>query len=330
MTDEKIIGFIKGELSPEDKSNFLDWIDEMPENKEYYGKLRQLWNLAVLSGEYDISGNKNAYARVKRKISEKKQTDKTKSDIYRIALDVMKFAAVILITFGISRFVFNHPETESPVGYHHIEVPTGQRVKLSLSDGSTVWLNAGTKFTYPEKFSNADRMVSLNGEALFDVQHDEKHPFTVQTSTYSVKVLGTKFNVYAYDESSKLETTLFNGSIIMQKDNNIQNDITLYPGQQAVFDKNTTTMAVYSGMDTTEINSWIYGYHVFNKTPFRDMIERLSHYYEKKITVKLPEILDYECTGKFRHEESLEHILNVVKISKPFRYKETNKEIVIY
>jgi ferric-dicitrate binding protein FerR (iron transport regulator) len=116
----------------------------------------------------------------------------------------------------------------------------------------------------------------------------------------------------------------------MRKDNNVQNDIVLRPGQQAVFDKNRTAMAIYSGMDTTEINSWIYGCHVFNKTPFRDMIERLSHYYEKKITVTLPEILDYECTGKFRHEESLEHVLNVVKISKPFRYKEINNEIIIY
>ncbi len=329
MTDEKIIEFIKGKLPPEDKSKFLDWIDETPENKEYYGRLRQLWDLAALSGEYDTSGNKNAYARVKRKISEKKKTEVPKN-IYRIVLDVTKIAAVILITFGISRFVFNHSDTESPVGFHHIEVPTGQRVKLSLSDGSTVWLNAGTKFTYPDKFSNADRMVSLNGEALFDVHHNEKQPFVVQTSTYSIKVLGTKFNVYAYDESSKLETTLFNGSVLMQKDNNVQNDIILHPGQQAVFDKNGIAMTLYSGMDTTEINSWIYGYHVFNKTPFCDMIERLSHYYEKKITVKLPEILDYECTGKFRHEESLEHILDVVKISKPFRYKETNNEIVIY
>ena len=332
MIDENIIlKYIKGELTFSEKKDFLDWVDSSDANKEQYRQLRKLWDLSLLTGKYADKNHNKAYRQIQSQIKKAhnfKGIQQNKP--YRFFLKLIETAAIVIITLGISWYFFNRPDWEPPVAYHNIEVPTGQRVKLTLSDGSTVWLNAGTKFTYPDRFSVTERHVVLNGEAQFNIAHNEKHPFVVQTSTYSAKVLGTKFNVYAYDEASNFEATLFNGSVSLYNKNSTQKEILLQPGQQAVFDKKSIEMSIFYRTDTADIASWVDGYHVFNKTSFQDMVERLSHYYEKKITVQYPAILGYECTGKFRHDESLEHILNVVKISKPFKYKIIENEVIIY
>ncbi len=331
MTDEKILKYIKGDLSSDEKKLFLDWVNDSTENKEHYKQIRKLWDFSLLTTEPDACDHREAYGKIKSRIHSRGKKNKIDNgNHHRIVTDIMKAAAIIVVTFGIAWYMFNRPQPELPVAYNHIEVPTGQRVKLDLSDGSTIWLNAGTKFTYPDKFSKTERKVILDGEAQFNVKRSETHPFMVQTATYSVTALGTKFNVYAYDEASKFEATLLNGSVLLQKGNCPQNEIALRPGQQAVYDKNAKGVTVLNNVDTADISSWVKGYHCFNKATFRDMTERLSHYYEKKIIVKYPAILDYECTGKFRHEESLEHILNVVKISKPFKYKTSEDEVIIY
>lgn len=94
-------------------------------------------------------------------------------------------------------------------------MPAGQRAELTLSDGTKVWLNAKTTFSFPDHFDDHQRNVILDGEAYFDVAHNEKSPFVIQTEKYNVKVLGTEFNVRAYkeDEIYAFETALINGSV---------------------------------------------------------------------------------------------------------------------
>jgi transmembrane sensor len=94
-------------------------------------------------------------------------------------------------------------------------VPAGQRVQLVLADGTKVWLNSKTTFTYPAALSaDKNREVTLNGEAYFEVKKDAEHPFLVKTNTYDIQVFGTTFNVYAYDNADYFETSLINGSVL--------------------------------------------------------------------------------------------------------------------
>ena len=331
MTDETIIKYIKRELSPDEKKPFLDWVYESSENREYYRNLRNLRDSAALADSNE-RGDESKYNDIKTKINARRKS--RRNNVYRrIYSEAVKIAAAVAVAFAIFRLAFdNRPQTEDirRVAYNNIEVPAGQRVKLSLSDGSVVWLNAGSKFTYPGRFSDSSRSVMLDGEAQFSVKGNEKQPFTVQTSAYSVKVYGTKFNVYAYSELPVSEVTLLEGSISLQKGDDVEDRIMPEKGQRAVYDKNSDTFEIYDNVDTDDVTAWIDGYFCFKKTPFREMAERLSHYYEKKIIVKYPAILDYECTGRFRHHESLEHVLDVVKISKPFKYEMTGNEVIIY
>ena len=164
MTDQYIIKYIKGELTPCEKRDFLAWVDASPANKEHYRQLRKLWDLSLLTGKYADKENNKAYRQVQLHIKQARKFRSAQQNNPRFIMKLMETAAVVVITLGIAWYVFNRPEPELPVAYHNIEVPTGQRVKLTLSDGSTVWLNAGTKFTYPDRFSVTERHVKLNGE----------------------------------------------------------------------------------------------------------------------------------------------------------------------
>ena len=116
-----------------------------------------------------------------------------------------------------------------------ISVPTGQRVNIQLSDGTNVWLNSGSKMEYPAAFTKrkGKREVTLNGEGYFEVAKDAKRPFVVQTGKYDIEVLGTKFNVDAYNKASSFSTALMEGSIQISDKAEPTKKIILHPLQKA-------------------------------------------------------------------------------------------------
>ena len=96
---------------------------------------------------------------------------------------------------------------QTPIALQTITVPAGQRINITLADGTNVWLNARTTIQYPITFNEKERLVKLDGEAYFDVTKDKSKPFIVQTNNYNVEVLGTKFDVDSYSETEIFETT---------------------------------------------------------------------------------------------------------------------------
>nr|WP_286083552.1 FecR family protein [Parabacteroides goldsteinii] len=102
---------------------------------------------------------------------------------------------------------------QTPIALQTITVPAGQRINITLADGTNVWLNARTTIQYPITFNEKERLVKLDGEAYFDVTKDKSKPFIVQTNNYNVEVLGTKFDVDSYSETEIFETTLMEGSV---------------------------------------------------------------------------------------------------------------------
>lgn len=332
MDELKIIEYIKGETTPEEKKLFLDWIDESDDNRAHYRKIRELWDMSVITGEYKNISNEETYLKIRDKIEPVQHKPRRKL-LPRILINIGRVAAVAAITLLISYQYFKIQEDKKYPGVTTIEVPIGDRTKISLPDGSTVWLNSGTRISYPQKFTGNQRIVTLNGEAQFEVAKDEKKTFIVETNNHAIRVLGTVFNVYAYDNSNIFEATLTQGSITLEnKDGRIgeKGVLQLKPGQQAVFDKTTQKFHVHNISDTENASLWISGYYVFNKTKFSNMLERLSQYYGKEVVIRNPEIAEYECTGKFLQGQSLEHILEVASVSKPFKYTITEKEIIVY
>jgi transmembrane sensor len=315
------IKYFKGELTSQEEKDLLDWIDESEANHQEFFRERKLWDMILLN--------------VSDESSAKTGSDENRDNHFhpvrkRWLYEIGKIAAVFILAFGAGTW-FSSRQTTMPPAEHMntIEVPAGQRVHLVLSDGTKVWLNARTHFSFPDHFNMHNRTVQLDGEAMFDVAHNEKAPFLVNTSNYQVKVLGTQFNVFAYKNGNVFETTLIRGKVILTSNNDNTHSIELKPDQQLKYNIRDHKEELRE-VDAQARTTWVDGILSFNDQSFSSIAQRLERYYNVDIEVNYPELLDFRFTGKFRYSDSLPVILDVVKKYKSFRYIENGNKITVY
>lgn len=160
-----------------------------------------------------------------------------------------------------------------------LTTPRGGEFRITLEDGTEVWLNAASRLSYPETFDGQQRRVTLEGEAFFKVAKDSIKPFVVVSGNQEVRVYGTEFNVCAYSDEKDIRTTLVEGSISLRPINGNQSELMLTPGKQAIFDKEDETARVVS-VDTEVITSWRTGVFVFEGQTMEQIIHALSRWYD--------------------------------------------------
>lgn len=164
-----------------------------------------------------------------------------------------------------------------------VSVPRGKIYPIRLNDGTEVWLNAGSRMSFPNRFEGDTRTVMLEGEAYFKVARDEKRPFIVNTDQVSTHVLGTEFNVKAYP-GSESHVTLVKGSVKVEIPNT-QKEVLLYPGEDiACLENGTCTV---KQVDTEEYAQWLAGYFYFDNVHLKDILKELGYWYN--LTVELEE-----------------------------------------
>lgn len=164
--------------------------------------------------------------------------------------------------------------TSSVAVYNTLSNPRGSNViDVTLSDGSRVWLNAGSSITYPVAFINNDRKVTITGEAYFEITHDASKPFKVSKGEMEVTVLGTHFNVNAYDDEENIKVTLLEGSV------KVKNTI-IKPAQQAVV---ATDVKVINDVDVEQVMAWQRGLFEFNNTTLDVILRQVSRWYDLEI-----------------------------------------------
>lgn len=159
-------------------------------------------------------------------------------------------------------------------------IPYGNRSTINLADGTKVWLNAGSRLIYPSKFVDKTREVYLVGEAYFDVEKDEKKPFIVKTSSLSIKVLGTQFNISAYPEDNSIQTVLVEGSVeVIKADAGLfEKGVLLEPGQMALWNTKEKETKVYN-VDVDYYTLWTEGIFSFSNTDLNRIVKKLERYY---------------------------------------------------
>lgn len=166
--------------------------------------------------------------------------------------------------------------------YNTASNPRGSMVMdLELNDHSHVWLNAGSSIIYPVAFSGKDRKVSINGEAYFEVAHDARKPFIVEKGNTSVQVLGTHFDVRAYDNDAQLKVTLLQGKV---KVNTSTREQLLAPGEQAVVANDAISLNKNANMD--DVMAWKNGFTTFHDADLKDILRELEYWYD--ISTEMP------------------------------------------
>lgn len=171
---------------------------------------------------------------------------------------------------------------KNPV-YNMINIPRGGQYQLVLADGTKVWLNSASSLKYPIAFYGKERKVELSGEAYFEVAKNPHKPFTVSVNGVSVQVLGTHFNIMAYDDEKEITTTLLEGSVKLLHHGQ---QALLKPGQQGTLHDQQTAFNI-KNVDVEDAVAWKNGFFVFNDEDIQTIMKRISRWYD--VDVVFPE-----------------------------------------
>lgn len=195
-----------------------------------------------------------------------------------------------------------HPPT-AKLSYNQLCVPYGKRASLTLADGTSLWVNAGTTVIYPTTFPDNKREIYVDGEVYAEVQRDENRPFLVKTDKLEIYVLGTSFNVSAYKEDALKRIVLVNGSVDIRL-NGINtrlspNQLYTYTGQGSSVE--TVNAEIYT--------SWREGIYIFKDEPIENILLQLARYYNVTMIFP-PQPSGTLCSGKLELKEDLSHLLN--------------------
>lgn len=194
--------------------------------------------------------------------------------------------------------------------YNTIRVPLGGEYSLTLGDGTRAWLNAGSSITYPLHFGSR-RCVTVTGEVFFEVAPDSRHPFVVSVSGVELTVLGTSFNVMAYDDEPSVETTLVTGSLRVAAEGE---ETLLSPGLQAGFDKSGGGLTVRKA-DVEACTMWRRGLLVFYDEPLRSICRKLERWYGVEIDTSSPTLDGVLYTGMIKRHATLNTIADLMNLT---------------
>ncbi|SEA42432.1 FecR family protein [Proteiniphilum acetatigenes] len=199
------------------------------------------------------------------------------------------------------------PDTVYPsvvkLSYNQLSVPYGKRASLTLADGTSLWVNAGTTVIYPATFPDNKREIYVDGEVYAEVQRAENRPFLVKTSQLEIEVVGTSFNLSAYKEDSFKRVVLVNGSVNVR-----QNGLNtrLIPNQSYTYTQQGSNVET---VDTEIYTSWRDGIYIFRDEPIENILQQLARYYNVTMIFP-PQPSGTLCSGKLELKEDLSHLLN--------------------
>lgn len=212
-------------------------------------------------------------------------------------------------------------------GYNTITVPYGGTYTIELCDGTKVYLNSGTVFEFPSRFSGDRREVKLRGEAYFEVARNEGKPFVVEVNEIAVKVLGTSFNVKSYVDEPGVYTTLVNGSVAIVRDG--QPERVIKPGEQAYYNKAVGTLSI-SPVDVMEFTAWKDGLFYFKDLVLEEILRIVSRWYDLNVFYMNQGAKSVVYSGKLPMYSSVEDVLRKFEISGDVRFELKGRTLTVF
>lgn len=302
ITEEILIRFQKCETTPEEEVAILDWLDADPENQRQLDSLDFQFNAAVLHMEQPQSEDQSS-----------RRINPFRAFIYA------GVAAAIALFLAVGNGWYQARQTRLDLESLNttINVPIGQRIEVTLQDGTRVCLNAGSSLEFPNVFSKHDRKVRLSGEAMFDVMPDADCPFVVETYGYDVQVYGTKFNVEADAASAEFSTALLQGSVKVT-DRASGAGFFLVPGEKAELVQGKLRRSPITNSDEY---LWTEGIISLQCDSFTELLKRMEKAYDVHFIIQFDKEPVVRCRGKIRVSDGIEHALEILKLGTDFNYE---------
>jgi ferric-dicitrate binding protein FerR (iron transport regulator) len=324
--DEIIIDCLTNEISDDDKARLNDWIAASDDNKDYFYRLEELWTSYIAETE-DLSkfDKVKAFEQFKKKITAKRAA------LRKRRYKLLKYAAVACLFCAASFLAFKGGQNNVKSAFADIviDAPQGSNIKMSLPDGTKVWLNAGSRMVYSQGFGVDDRKVKITGEGYFEVKKNPALPFNVLSDNIDITVLGTKFNFSDYPDDAEAIVSLNEGKVMLKA--SVKEDkYYLKPNQRAIFNKKTGEMVLES-CSADNMKQWTGNRMVFNGEKFSRMARKLERSYDVKINLTKDSIKNLHFYGEFATGgDNIRNILNNLSSTGKFRYRKNGQNITIY
>jgi len=308
-----VIRDLAGESSPEERQALDEYIRSDESRQQAYEDYRKIWEGTYeardyLQEELDMEWKKLQSA-----------LPKTKSNFTFINIAAI-IALLVVATAGIY-FMFDKWGNETVLA-----TTKATRQKM-LSDGSSITLNKNSKLVYPHVFKGGKRTVELTGEAFFDVQRSPDKPFIVKTGSIEVEVLGTSFNVQAYESGNLVEVTVSTGKVKMSVNSEQATGLTLMPGEMGVYNKKNRTIQKQTKIDPNYL-AWKTRKFVFNDVPLSQVVADLNKVYREQIYIENVNLSTCPVTVSFE-ALPVDAILKILTSTLDAEMQHTEKGIVL-
>lgn len=365
VSEKDLIQLITGECSPEERERIERWIEEKPENREQLSDLRKTWQVA---GFFELRHQEDeSWEMISERISnpghltlhrlgrdldarKKDQTGQPGKRMHpgfaesgsRYSSNWLgRIAVICLIVVGMMYLLNSYGliggegQPNEP-DMQEIVADRGERMNLTLSDGTSVVLNSSSAIRYPSHFNSQSREIELEGEAFFSVSRNENKPFLVHTDRATVRVLGTKFNVNAYNELDGVEVVVEDGEVAVKADSlpdnqgrNASNhaEVVLGKGEYTIV-RDGTAPTPPTTVSLDRHLGWINGDLIFEAAPLDIVIQKLERYYDRDFQIADSSLLDHKLTVSFK-KESLTKVLDVLSIAMDIKYEQRDSLIYL-
>lgn len=346
MTEERQINvdygllakYLNEEADGVETAQVNEWVNASVENRQEFEKLRQAWEIAsaeIGMKEWNEKRSKEQF--LLKVIHEQAEAIRQKEIVVKISRrliqNIWKYAAVAVVLIGVSGIlVYNLLDDHQGGTFTEVAVSKGSRSQMTLPDGSQVWLNADSKIKYTSDFNKLDRSIYLEGEAYFEVAKNLHKTFLVNGGGLVVEAVGTAFNVKAYPNENVVEATLVEGLVKVGPLDKPSQMIILKPNEQVFYYKpdlknnQSEKLLVSKGIESSTFTSWMNGQIEISGETLDYIAIKLGRQYDVQFHFDDPSIRNLRFTGVFKNE-TIEQVLEVLKISSPVSYRIHEREI---
>lgn len=316
----RIERYLEGCANDEEKKHVESLFANGQDNQDLRSFLSKEWDVFLETGVHSDANLENLLDRIhydikKNGISKSQRLFTRFYRFYRSTAAILLIPLVLTVVMMYKHFEVNAKEDAEREAHSTIYAPMCSRVSFDLPDGTTGMLNSGSKLSYSLPFTTK-RQVELEGEAWFEVTHNEQLPFEIVAGSSTINVLGTSFNVSAYPKGDYIEVVLLNGKVEF-KDNKINEGVIIYPSERLVLQNGKISKSI---VDVLKYNAWTEGWLVFKGDTMSEVARRIERWYDVEIIFSDKELESYTFRGTF-HNDKLEDVLRYLAMTSPIRYK---------
>lgn len=326
--NEIIAAYLSEELTPAEEGELNAWVAESQEHAEYFRRQQEIWISSLAAGDDNQYDKTKAFGLFLSRVRNHPSGLVVKRTFNHY---VVRYVAVAMLFFtvGFAAFWIGRQSQDDLVSDMVVETPLGSSTKLFLPDGSQVWLNAGSRLVYSKNFGEKDRKIDFSGEAYFEVAHNKKLPFLVESDKLQVKVLGTKFNFCDYPDDSLAIVSLSEGKVVLfNRLNSLQ--VALEPNERVVYNK-VDDEVLKESCNVSNALQWTNGFLLFDEELVPEIARKLERSFDVRIVIENDSLNSLRLYGHFvRREQGIHEILENLSATHKIKYSINGRLITLY